>query len=136
MSTLQEKLYISIFSAFLFALVYLPYTFKLTNNLVNTYENECPTDIGLLLHTAVFFVLTYLSMWNSPHPAGLKLKFSIYGALIFYFIASPAMFNLTGSIFGDSIAHQGCPTLYGVLLHALVFCAALTGVMYLPNETD
>jgi len=135
MSTLQEKLYISVFSAFLFALVYLPYTFKLTNNLMHTSENDCPTDLGLLLHTAVFFVLTYLSMWNSPISSGLKLKFSIYGTLIFYFIASPTMFNLTGTIFGNSIADHGCPTVSGVLLHALVFCAALTGVMYLPHDS-
>jgi hypothetical protein len=74
-------------------------------------------------------------MWYAPASSGLKLKFSIYGTLIFYFITSPAMFNLTGSIFGDSIANQGCPTVYGVILHALVFGAALTGAMYLPNDS-
>jgi hypothetical protein len=136
MSSLQEKLHISIFSAFLFALVSLPYTYKLTNSVVNTYSNDCPTGNGLLLHTFVFFILTFLSMWRSNHSTELKLKFSIYGALIFFFIASPAMFGLTGSIFGDSIAQEGCPTVYGVLLHALVFCIALTGVMYLPDISN
>lgn len=133
MSTLQDKLYISIFSAFLFALVSSPYTYKLTNNVVNTYSNNCPTYNGILLHTLVFFILTFLSMWRSNESNELKLKFSIYGTLIFFFIASPAMFGLTGSIFGDSIAHQGCPTMWGVLLHALVYCIALFGVMYLPE---
>lgn len=136
MSQLQEKLYISIFSAFLFALVSLPDTYKLTNNVVNTYSNGCPTGNGLLLHTFVFFLLTFLSMSMSNGSTGLKLKFSIYGALIFFLIASPAMFGLTGSIFGDSIAYGGCPTISGVLLHALVFCIALTGLMYLPESTN
>ncbi len=136
MSELQKKLYISVFSAFLFVVIYLACTFKLTNSItgINTYEFDCPTNNGILLHTLVFFALTYLSMWNSPVSSNLKLKFTIYGTLIFYFFTSPAMFKLTGSIFGNTIADtQGCPTNYGVLLHALLYCAALTGVMYLPE---
>ena len=130
MSTLQEKLIISVFSAVLFVLVMI--------SLINTYDKStnCPTNNGLLLFTAIFFILTFLSMWNSSVSTGLKVKFSLYGTLIFFFLASPAMFNLTGSIFGSSIASQGCPTVLGILLHAAVYCVALTGVMYLPPELE
>ncbi len=141
MSTFQEKLIISVFSAALFILVTLPATYKLTSSLttLNLYnpETNCPTNLGLLLHTFVFFVLTYLSMWNSPLSSGLKLKFSIYGTLIFYFIASPTMFSFMNSILGDRIASSsGCPTVTGIVVHSLVYCLALIGVMYLPPELE
>ena len=141
MSSFQEKLIISISSAVIFLLVTLPHVYKTTSSLtsLNLFDSVtgCPTSMGLLLHTFVFFVLTYLSMWNAPHSPGLKLKFSIYGTLIFYLITSPAMFSLTGSIFGSSIATpNGCPTVSGVVLHSLVYCLALLGVMYLPPELE
>ena len=130
MSTLKEKLIISIFSATLFILVSLPQSYKLTN----TFVNNCPTSNGLLLHAFVFFVLSFLSMWRSNISTGLKVKFSIYGTLLYYLVSSPAMFSLTGSIFGQSIATNGCPTTIGTLLHSLVYCAGLVGLMYLPDE--
>ena len=131
MSTFQQKLIISIFSAVLFIIVSLPQTYKL----INSYEFGCPTNNGLLLHALVFFVLSFLSMWTSNASTGLKIKFSIYGTLLYYLISSPAAFSLTGSIFGPSVATaNGCPTVTGVILHALVYCASLIGLMYLPAE--
>jgi len=141
MSTLQEKLLISSKSAILFALVNLPIIYKFINNGtgLNVYDiqTNCPTNIGLLISAIIFFVLTFLSMWYAPLSNGLKLKFSIYGTLIFYLISSPAMFSSVASIFGNSIASpEGCPTNYGILLHALVYCVALVSVMYLPPELE
>ncbi len=137
MATFQQKLSISLGSAFLFMLVSLPQTYKLTDNLlpVNTSNDitNCPTNAGLLLHALVFFVLTYLSMMGADVNPGIKLKHTLYATLIFFLIASPTVYSLTGSIFGQSIADaNGCPTLLGVFVHALVYCAALVGVMYLP----
>ena len=140
MSTLQEKLLISSKSAILFGLVNLPIIYKFINGAgLNVYNNQtnCPTNIGLLISAIIFFVLTFLSMWYAPLSNGLKLKFSIYGTLIFYLLSSPAMFSFTASIFGNRIASpEGCPTNYGILLHALVYCVALVAVMYLPPELE
>ena len=136
MATLNQKLTISIFSALLFTLVNLPQTYKLTNSLLpyNLYNN-CPTNIGLIVHTIIFFILTFLSMGNPSINTGFKLKNTIYGTLIFYLLSSPAMFSFVGSILGTSISNSnGCPTLLGIGLHALVYCAILVGVMYLPDN--
>jgi hypothetical protein len=137
MSTFQQKLIISISSAALFGLVNLPQTYKFTNNLLNLnlYDNSlnCPTNTGLIIHTLVFFIITYLSMYKSNQIPGIKLKHTIYGTLIFYLISSPAVFSFISSIFGNQIAtSNGCPTSTGVFLHAVIYCIALIGVMYLP----
>lgn len=138
MATFQQKLYISLGSAALFALVNLPQTYQLTDSLLplNLYNSitGCPTGVGLIIHAIVFFVLTFLSMGDPRNKTGIKLKHTIYGTLIFFLISSPAVFSLVGSILGNNIADSnGCPTLVGVLLHAVVYCAALVGVMYLPE---
>jgi hypothetical protein len=44
---------------------------------------------------------------------------------LFFIIANPALFKLTGKLFGRMIASpEGLPTQAGVLLHALVFVIA------------
>lgn len=139
MATLEQKIRISLGSAALFALINLPQTYKLTNKLlgVDLYNSStnCPTNSGLILHSLVFFALTYLSMGNSSADDGIKLKHTIYATLIFYFLSSPAMFSFVGSILGSQVADSnGCPTTFWVLLHAAVYCAALVGVMYLPDR--
>ena len=138
MATFGQKLSISIKSALLFAVVNLPQVYKLTDsvlpiNLFNSGTN-CPTNTGLLVHAIVFFVLTFLSMSFATARLGIKLKHSLYGTLIFFLISSPAMYSFVGSVLGDQFADSnGCPTMLGVVLHAAVFCAALVGVMYLPE---
>ena len=73
--------------------------------------------------------LTFLSMGDPNKKTGIKLKHTIYGTLIFYFLSSSAMYSLTGS-------KNGCPTLWSVLLHAVVYCALLVGLMYLPERNN
>ena len=137
MSTLQQKVSISAGSALLFFLLNLPATYRLTNyilpcNTVNPLTG-CPTTTGLIIHASIFFVITFLSMTSASFNAGIKFKNSLYATVIFLLIASPFMYSLTGSIFGESIAtSKGCPTLLGVLIHSIVYGASLVGIMYLP----
>jgi hypothetical protein len=134
MSTANQKLIISASSAFLFTLINSPQTYKITNSLteLNLYEN-CPTNIGIVIHTIIFFVLTFLSMTQANASIGTKLKHSIYGTLIFYIISSPPAFALLNTILGDEYADiNGCPTIKGILLNALTYCSILFGIMYLP----
>lgn len=143
MGTLNQKLSISLASAGLFALVNLPCTYNFTNRLstdffkVSLYNEEkrCPTNIGLVVHAIVFLLLTYASMYKSNQPEGIKWKHSIYGALIFYLISSPAVYSVVSKLFGDRISTpDGCPKNEGILLHSLVYASVLLGVMYLPES--
>lgn len=50
---------------------------------------------------------------------GMKAKISFHQALLFFLIASPVLYGLTGKLFGG--AWGECPSGPGVLLHAVVF---------------
>lgn len=137
MATLSSKISISLFSSVLFTLINYPETYKITNKLLpfNLYnlKKGCPTDVGLVLHTLVFFALTFLSMRNADVETGVKLKHSLYGTLIFYLLSSPVLFSLLSKVLGKGYSSlSGCPTIYGVLLNALLYGLVLVGVMYLP----
>lgn len=64
---LDIKWKITIFSTFLFILVINPFTFNLTNYLFNniigpTKTNECPTNLGYIVHTILFTFIVRYSM--------------------------------------------------------------------------
>tara|TARA_R100001163_G_C5068510_1_gene209031 strand:+ start:2117 stop:2533 length:417 start_codon:yes stop_codon:yes gene_type:complete len=138
MSTFNDKLKISLGSASLFAGINMPQVYGLTDSVLplDTYNpiTACPTMIGQLTHTVVFFLISFLTMRNPMIPTLTKIKHSLYGSLIQFLLSSPAMYSLTGSLFGPQIASSdGCPTLIGILLHTVVYTMALVGVMYLPE---
>ena len=62
------KWQITIFSAFIFVLVSIPCTYKLTQNIFGGFlgqiadSNGCPTKRGLALHTLVYILLIKGSM--------------------------------------------------------------------------
>ena len=53
------KLKYSFMAALIFFIVSSPETYKLTNKVVKTSVNGCPTTTGLLLHAVVFMVVVY-----------------------------------------------------------------------------
>jgi hypothetical protein len=62
----------------------------------------------------------------------VKIKVSALSALIFYLIANPETFKLTRSVFGTWVAAEGgCPSAYGLFLHAFVFFVIVFGLMKL-----
>jgi len=138
MATFNQKLLISLKSATLFAIINYTGTFQLTDKWLpfDTFNpvTNCPTMTGQIIHTLVFFLITYLSMGNPQVNIPTKLKNSLYGTLIFFLLSSPAIYTLTSSLFGTWIgSSSGCPTLSGILLHSLVYCLVLVAVMYLPD---
>jgi hypothetical protein len=138
MASYEQKIKISLGSAALFAVVNSPQVFNLVDRVLplNTFNQSinCPTNLGLIIHALVFFGLSYFSMRGSYVREGVKIKHSLYGALIAFLVANPATYSFTSSILGRWVASpSGCPTMAGLLLHAAVYCAALVGVMYLPE---
>jgi len=136
MTTLTQKLSISAFSTLLYLFVNSPYSYEWTDKIFyGTYTKKgCPTKKGIIIHTALFFILTLLSMGNIYKKTSFKLRNAIYGTLIFFFVASPAMFYLTSYLLGKGVTTKdGCPTHLGTFIHAVVYCATLVGVMYLPE---
>lgn len=52
----------------------------------------------------------------------MNLQKKLVPFIVFFIVANPATYKLTGSILGKSIASpEGLPTTMGLLLHALVF---------------
>ena len=119
----MSKSWISLKSALLFALASL---YGVTT---------CPTDQKHLINTALFFVLTYISMMGSDLCPKLKLKYSIYATLLFFFFSSALMYKLTNSLSGVvSLDMFGCPTPVAVAIHAVVYGVALYLMMGLPKD--
>jgi hypothetical protein len=52
-----------------------------------------------------------------------RIVYSIQAAVLFLIIASPFMYNIVHTILGSivPIATNGCPTMAGVVIHAVVF---------------
>ena len=68
---------------------------------------------------------------------GLKAKYSLYSALVFFLIACPETFKLTQSLFGSffTIANGGCPTPLGFFFHTVIFFFVLLGLMLFPRDS-
>lgn len=135
MSTLQEKLTVSAGSSALFALANLPHAYKLTSSItgLNLWNNSinCPTNLGLIVHALIFFVVTFLTMRNVNVSTKTKIKHSLFGTLLFFTISNPTMFYFTENLFGKHISNGGCPTITGIILHTFVYWLSLVGIMYL-----
>ena len=132
MSNFDQKLAISVKSAIMFYLINLPITYNFTSELFNStlISLNCPTNYGIILHTLVFFTITYLSMSKSKINNGIKIKHSLYGTLIYYFISSSPFYSFINMIFNIGAT---CPNDCGLLLLSTLYCVALIAVMYLPD---
>ena len=91
---------------------------------------NCPTNLGFILHTFVFFALSYLSMSKSNINNGIKIKHSLYGTLIYYFVSSQQFYSFINLIFNNY--NYNCPNELGRLIQSIIYCFFLVSVMYLP----
>jgi hypothetical protein len=63
----------------------------------------------------------------------LKIKFSLYSALIFFLVANPVTFRVMNSLI-PGVAVNGCPTSFGFMLHTIVFFGLSFLTMMLPRD--
>lgn len=133
MSSFNQKLRISVGSGILFALMNSHQLLSYFGKHIISPNTKCLTDFGTIFQVLLFALVTFLSMRTSSIDTLTKLKHTTYGALIFFFVSNPVTYRVTSSILGRWIANAtGCPTIYGILLHTLVYIAILIGVMYFP----
>ena len=133
MSTFKQKFIISFNSMLLFYLLNLPETYSLTSQLIDRtlISFNCPTDFGFILHTIIFFIITYLSMSTSKKIKNeTKIKHSLYGTLIYYFVSSQQFYSFLNIIFNNY--KYNCPSNIGLIIQSIIYCIFLIGVMYLP----
>jgi hypothetical protein len=64
----------------------------------------------------------------------LKAKYSFISALLFFIVANPELYKMTQFVFGPlfTVADKGCPTIYGLLLHTVVFFGGMLALMTIP----
>jgi hypothetical protein len=78
-----------------------------------------------------------MSKCKKPISEANKWMISLWSGLLFFLIASPFMFKLTGGIFssaGIQIEKDGCPNLIGVGIHAVVFAILVRLMMLIPEN--
>ena len=63
------KVKFSLLSALIFVLVANPVTFRFVNSIIpGVANNGCPTAFGFMLHTAVFFAISFFLMLLPKDP--------------------------------------------------------------------
>lgn len=129
MTTLSKKIKISIGSGLLLAFVNNPYSYKL----IKYYnDNGCSNSFGRLVISLIFVIVSFISMFRSKLTNMVKLRHSIYGGLIAYFIMSPDFYLTISKVITGNVKNN-CLTTQGYIMHVILYILALWGVMYLPK---
>ena len=64
-----------------------------------------------------------------------KFLISIISALTFFVVANPMTFRLVRGMLGSRIASpNGCPTTFGLTIHAIVFMFIVWGMMNIQRD--
>jgi hypothetical protein len=132
---IKKNLYHAGLGAAMFMLMSLPQIYGKTNPLLND-DGSCPTYKSKLLHTLAFFALVVLVMkyvGKSDKPLALLCKYALFGSLLFFVMSSSEAYKFTNS-FHAGLADNGCPSMTGIIVHTVLFGAALFGMMHLPRD--
>lgn len=67
-----------------------------------------------------------------------RVFLSVQLALLFLIVSSPVLYSFVQSLLGRffTVAKNGCPSTYGLLLHALVFGLVVYGLMFLGKKVE
>ncbi len=132
----KERLFISMKAGVIYFMLNSKLSYQLTETLVGgTANNECPTSFGRMLHMLLFFSVTLMSMYNSDIDILLKIKFSLYGTLIAFFVSSTEFNQIVGRyITKEDNSISNCFEIKQMFVHTLIYIVFLVAVMYLPDE--
>lgn len=145
--TLIDRLFKSGLSTGLMLAVANPITYNFVENTFSKTGkisvDGCPTVMGHLIHTVVFFILLFTMMvligYTRPDqmrkPLLLLLKYTFYGTLIFFALTNTEMYKFINNFTGETTADMnGCPTRTGLFLHAIIYFITVFTVMTLPQD--
>jgi len=67
-----------------------------------------------------------------------RVFLSVQLALLFLIVSSPVLYSFVQSLLGRffTVAKNGCPSTYGLLLHAVVFGLVVYGLMFLGKKVE
>lgn len=126
-------------AASIFLLMSLPQVYGKSNDFIKE-QGDCPTFKTRLMHFVAYFVLLVLALKyvaKIDKPLAEICGYALYAALLFFFISSPEMYQITNSLAGNymRIADGACPTFNGVLAHTAVFAVCMAAWQtYFPKE--
>lgn len=60
-----------------------------------------------------------------------KWRYTLYTTFLFFVVVNPLTYNLTNSLLKPfvKISSNGCPTIYGIVIHGIVFTLLLRYMM-------
>lgn len=132
MSDLKKKIIISLKPAAIFVLLNLPAVYQLTNKFFGKTWDEvaaCPTPLGVVIHSAVFFLISYALMRNPRTSRETKVKHSLTSALLFAILSSGHAYKVVSKVLPSVTTSSGCPTIVGIAVQTVLFIAGLVGIM-------
>lgn len=125
--TFDKQFKISLLTGVIFYLFSMKFLYKYTNNYFLNESNDCPNLTSKLIHTFFVFLINFLLMrpeLNLNKENRSKLKYSFYGALIFFLLSSKEMYNLTR--IEDNIS---CPENSSVFIHSIIYILVILALM-------
>lgn len=138
----KKMMLYSLVGAGIFAVVSLPNIYMSDYKVFSqlSYGSNCSTPLGFVVYGVMYLLLHYFiakimnDRAGGHHSDSDLFKWSIYGALLYYFISNRDLYSLTSSIsrrvLGVDLANQyGCPNVTGVFIHSVVYFSLVMGLM-------
>jgi Na+/melibiose symporter-like transporter len=113
----QEKM----ITLLIFLIIAQPKIYKITNSYFNNHT-DCPTLISKLIHIIIFFILTIIMLYFVKKTLNnyVLIKYALISSLLFFFLSSPELYNLTDEIFKIE-TDINCPNQKSIMLHGIIF---------------
>lgn len=135
-SDLSQKLMHAGVNGAVFLAASLPQLYSATNQFVSE-NGSCPTYKTRLLHTVIFFALLMLAMKyvnKSADSAALLAKHAFHASMLFFVLSSPEAYRFTNALYPGLADLSGCPTMTGLVVHALLFTGAVYLIKHFPAD--
>lgn len=143
MTTVFDKFIHTLIGTAILLLVANKGSYMLTEKLFSNHGyiaiNGCPTATGHLVHAVIFFILVFsimliFNLFRNVNKNTVMIKSALICTLLFFIITNTEIYKITGSLTGGLTADQnGCATIWGLLLHTMLFFLIAFAIMFIPS---